>query len=247
MRTFILWFTTALVPLAVVLAVRFHLAWLLLALPPLILWIVASLRPNLGWWGPVMRIFPTRKREALLTFDHSPDPLETTVVLDVLDEQRAHALFFLTGVKALRHPELVREIVQRGHAIGIHGMSFDPGNAWWWPPGRVRSEVDTAMRVVEQILPGYAVQWFRAPGGHHGPWLHAVLDVHGLQLMGCSAQDGDRDFERTVIALRRDIDQGGIISLRHGRRDREGEPLLPDLVREIASWLRGQGYKLGED
>jgi len=248
MRRFILWS----IPLAVIAGVALALWqshwWLLLILAPVELWLWASLRINCTWWGPLMSEFPTRKREALLTFDLAPDVNETPVILDLLAEERATALFFVTGVQAMKHPELVREIVSRGHAIGLHGMSYRPADFWWWPRDRVRSEVETSLRVMQQTLPGYQVQWFRPPGGRRGPWLEPVLAEHGLQQVTWSATDGGptvRSFESTVIAMRRDINQGGIIALHHGLRDPNGQPVIPDLVRELLMWLRGQGYQFG--
>jgi hypothetical protein len=47
--------------------------------------------------------------------------------------------------------------------------------------------------------------------------------------------------------MRRDINQGAIIALYHGHTDKIGEPVVPDLVRELLLWLRGQGYRLGEE
>ncbi|MEV5429605.1 glycosyltransferase [Streptomyces sp. NPDC052701] len=56
----------------------------------------------------------------VLTFDDGPDPVWTPKVLDVLKEHRAHAVFFVTGTMASRHPELVRRMVDEGHEIGLH-------------------------------------------------------------------------------------------------------------------------------
>ncbi|MFJ6656182.1 glycosyltransferase [Streptomyces sp. NPDC091377] len=56
----------------------------------------------------------------VLTFDDGPDPVWTPKVLDVLKEHDAHAVFFVTGTMASRHPELVRRMVQEGHEIGLH-------------------------------------------------------------------------------------------------------------------------------
>ncbi|MGW5717848.1 bifunctional polysaccharide deacetylase/glycosyltransferase family 2 protein [Amycolatopsis sp. NPDC003865] len=55
-----------------------------------------------------------------LTFDDGPDPEWTPRVLDVLDAHHAHATFFVTGAKAAQHPELIREILARGHELGNH-------------------------------------------------------------------------------------------------------------------------------
>ncbi|MET8227223.1 glycosyltransferase [Streptomyces sp. NPDC004082] len=56
----------------------------------------------------------------VLTFDDGPDPTWTPKVLDVLAKHRAHAVFFVTGTMASRHPELVRRMVREGHEIGLH-------------------------------------------------------------------------------------------------------------------------------
>jgi peptidoglycan/xylan/chitin deacetylase (PgdA/CDA1 family) len=250
MRRLIFWITGLLCPVALTLGWWLSPWWELLLLLPAALWLWASLVPKCSWWGPQMREFPTRKREALITFDNAPHPVETPLVLDLLKAEGAKGLFFLTGVQAMRYPEIVKQIVADGHGLGLHGMSYQPSRFWWRSPGRIRSEVETAVGVVRQILPDYKVAWFRAPGGRRGPWLHPVLATYEMQLMLWSADDGApgvRDFETSVIRMRRDIQQGAIIALHHGHQDREGEPVVPDLVRELLLWLRGQGYKLGED
>ncbi|CAL9435161.1 Undecaprenyl-phosphate 4-deoxy-4-formamido-L-arabinose transferase [Streptomyces sp. enrichment culture] len=56
----------------------------------------------------------------VLTFDDGPDPVWTPKVLDVLKEHDAHAVFFVTGTMASRHPDLVRRMVEEGHEIGLH-------------------------------------------------------------------------------------------------------------------------------
>ncbi|MEU6666155.1 glycosyltransferase [Streptomyces sp. NPDC046727] len=56
----------------------------------------------------------------VLTFDDGPDPTWTPKVLDVLRKHHAHAVFFVTGTMASRHPELVRRMVAEGHEVGLH-------------------------------------------------------------------------------------------------------------------------------
>ncbi|MEV7889479.1 glycosyltransferase [Streptomyces sp. NPDC002817] len=56
----------------------------------------------------------------VLTFDDGPDPEWTPKVLDVLKEHDAHAVFFVTGTMASRHPDLVRRMVEEGHEVGLH-------------------------------------------------------------------------------------------------------------------------------
>ncbi|MFJ7136073.1 polysaccharide deacetylase family protein [Streptomyces fungicidicus] len=56
----------------------------------------------------------------VLTFDDGPDPEWTPKVLDVLKKHDAHAVFFVTGTMASRHPDLVKRMVDEGHEIGLH-------------------------------------------------------------------------------------------------------------------------------
>ncbi|WAZ22098.1 glycosyltransferase [Streptomyces cinnabarinus] len=59
-------------------------------------------------------------RRLVLTFDDGPDPEWTPKVLDVLKKHDAHAVFFVTGTMASRHPDLVRRMVEEGHEVGLH-------------------------------------------------------------------------------------------------------------------------------
>jgi peptidoglycan/xylan/chitin deacetylase (PgdA/CDA1 family) len=68
------------------------------------------------------------ERGVALTFDDGPDPVYTPRVLDLLAERGAVATFFAVGKRAERHPELVRRIVEEGHALGSHSWSHrEPG------------------------------------------------------------------------------------------------------------------------
>ena len=58
-----------------------------------------------------------------LTFDDGPDPKVTPKILESLRKHNARATFFVLGSNAARHPELMREIADQGHAIGSHTAS----------------------------------------------------------------------------------------------------------------------------
>jgi peptidoglycan/xylan/chitin deacetylase (PgdA/CDA1 family) len=64
-----------------------------------------------------------RRPEMALTFDDGPDPEFTPKVLDILREHGARATFFLVGLGANAHPELVERIVAEGHGVGNHTWS----------------------------------------------------------------------------------------------------------------------------
>lgn len=76
--------------------------------------ILEFIYPSLTWKRD------TTDKVAYLTFDDGPIPEVTPWVLDVLDEYGVKATFFCIGDNARKYPELVQEIIKRGHQIGNH-------------------------------------------------------------------------------------------------------------------------------
>jgi peptidoglycan/xylan/chitin deacetylase (PgdA/CDA1 family) len=54
-----------------------------------------------------------------ITFDDGPSPL-TTKILDTLKTQGIKATFFVVGKQIDKYPEILKRIVNEGHAVGIH-------------------------------------------------------------------------------------------------------------------------------
>ena len=65
------------------------------------------------------------RRLGVHDWDSRGDPLErqTAAALDLLDELQAKATFFLLGMTVRRYPDLVAEIVARGHEPASHGFA----------------------------------------------------------------------------------------------------------------------------
>lgn len=68
------------------------------------------------------RDVPEGYKSVYLTFDDGPS-IYTSQILDVLDTYGVKATFFVTGIQAKNHPEWYKEIVDRGHTIGMHSYS----------------------------------------------------------------------------------------------------------------------------
>lgn len=58
-----------------------------------------------------------------VTFDDGPEPGITEFVLDELDKYGMKATFFCKGENAVKNPDLFRQLIERGHAIGNHTYS----------------------------------------------------------------------------------------------------------------------------
>lgn len=65
---------------------------------------------------------PDAKHKVYLTFDDGPGA-NTEKILDILDEYQVKATFFVVGKDTESERTLLREIVDRGHTLGMHSYS----------------------------------------------------------------------------------------------------------------------------
>ena len=181
---------------------------------------VAFLR--LGMFVDVVWRGPREARGVALTFDDGPSPAHTPRVLALLDDAGMKATFFVIGAKAAAHPELVREIVARGHAVGIHGHHHDRFLTLR-SPDTVGDDLAEALATVEAIT-GERPTLFRPPVGLTSPRVARALEWFELVVVGWSVRglDGlagarpERVAERIVPRL-----ADGAIVLLHDAAERD--------------------------
>jgi len=65
---------------------------------------------------------PKDKKLVALTFDDGPSLATTPRLLDILQEKKAKATFFVVGRMAQAAPELIKREEQAGHVVGSHTM-----------------------------------------------------------------------------------------------------------------------------
>jgi peptidoglycan/xylan/chitin deacetylase (PgdA/CDA1 family) len=61
------------------------------------------------------------RREIALTFDDGPHPEDTPRLLELLARHQVPATFFQLGKQVEKFPELVWQVAEAGHQIGMHG------------------------------------------------------------------------------------------------------------------------------
>lgn len=74
-----------------------------------------------------LRSFKPGGHYIMLTFNNAPHATMTPRILDALKAAKnASATFFVSGLKALDHPHLVRRMVAEGHEVALHGWNMKP-------------------------------------------------------------------------------------------------------------------------
>jgi peptidoglycan/xylan/chitin deacetylase (PgdA/CDA1 family) len=130
----------------------------------------------------------TGKNMVALTFDDGPSEPLTKQILDLLDKYSVKATFFVSGVNALRYPEIIKNIIIRGHAVGNHSYSHNPF-LMLMSYHTLYREVAEAQSVLREM--GIEAFAFRPPVGIVNPKLPSVLDKLGMYCITFSCRAFD--------------------------------------------------------
>lgn len=102
-------------------------------------------------------------------------------ILDVLDKKEVKATFFCMGWLAEKHPEIVKEIANRGHQIGCNSYMHAEPNALTM--NQFYDDVKCSKELLEKVS-GKTVEAYRAPNyAIHGieEWYFKVLKDLGFK------------------------------------------------------------------
>jgi peptidoglycan/xylan/chitin deacetylase (PgdA/CDA1 family) len=178
---------------------------------------------------------PGGARGFALTFDDGPDPVTTPRVLDALDAAKAQGTFFVIARKAEEHPEVVREILRRGHAVGLHSYAHDRLFSLR-SERQVRADLEKGLAVLTAIT-GVRPTLFRPPIGHTNPIIARVADALDLVVVGWSigARDGiaGASAERVAARVRGRLHDGAIVLLHDASERGTHAPVAADAIAAI--------------
>jgi len=182
--------------------------------------------PRLEMYGPIISAGPSGSMRVALTFDDGPNPLTTRRVLEALGPTRHRATFFVLGMKARRHPDVLREIHAGGHTLGVHGDRHDRLHSFRMP-WTVREEILSAARAVE-VATGVRPRFFRPPLGHTSVTTVRGARRAGVTLVSWSSRGYDgmrgRSPEAVVERVERTLTDGAIVMLHDAAEHDDFEP-----------------------
>lgn len=181
-----------------------------------------------------MRTIP-KSRNVYLTFDDGPDPTGTPRVLDLLKKEKVKATFFVVAEKVECYPELVRRILEEGHAIGNHSLDhrYAP---YFQNVEKTKKWIEEARKKIENIA-GKKTVGFRPPAGVRTPVIHRALKELQVPLWYWSQRYFDTQIvfdpkraEKKAVQVR-----GGDIILFH---DRQREKFLPIFLSGLEIFIQ---------
>lgn len=186
-----------------------------------------------------------RRRQVAITFDDGPSA-HTPAILDILAGLHVNVTFFVLGMNAERHPEVVARAAREGHEIENHG--FDHRVLTLAGRAAIADQIARTSAIIERLT-GIRPSLFRASHGWRNPWVNPTARRHGLRVAGWTLGVWDTDRPGADVIARRTLTgvRPGCVVLLHDGRGIEAEPDATQVVQAlpaIIGGLREQGYEL---
>ena len=186
--------------------------------------------------GAVFRMPPGKEHpgKVYLTFDDGPIPEVTPWVLDVLDEYNVKATFFMVGQNIERHPDLLKEVLKRGHVAANHTLHHIRG--FGISPEEYLADVEKCERYLNSSI-------VRPPHGWLTPsQLKALKQKYKVVMYDLVTRDYSKktkaeDVIKNVKKFTRD---GSIIVFHDSLKSYDK---LKKALPESLEWLLSKGYK----
>lgn len=186
-----------------------------------------------------------RDKIVYLTFDDGPSR-HTPEVLDILKEEGIPATFFVLGQSALAQEDMIRRIVDEGHALGNHTYDHDyeklyPRFIHFW------DQIQQTEEVLAHIV-GIRPSLVRAPGGTYKKFdahYFRYMEEAGYQVHDWNVDSGDSKRKgvpaRDIVANVKNAPLRDVMNvlLHDGAGHAESVLALP----EIIAYFKEQGYR----
>ena len=211
----------------------------------ILLCVGACFFPQTNFLLPVISRGQTGNKMVALTFDDGPTKPTTRQVLDLLDNYSVKATFFVSGINAQRFPEIIKDIVSRGHSIGNHSYSHNPF-LMLTSFNNLYREISDAQEILQKM--GINTLAFRPPVGIVNPKLSPILEKLDMFCVtfSCRAFDAGnlhvKDIASKILKKVKDDD----IILLHDvppRKKEDGAVLLPEIER-LLTGIIDKGFQI---
>jgi chitin deacetylase len=184
----------------------------------------------------------TATKPIALTFDDGPWPTTTSQILAVLKQNKVKATFFVIGKNIEVYPQLLKQVVAEGHAIGNHSWSHDYG---YYNEAAAAHELDDTAKLVYKIT-GVKTSLFRPPAGilNNGLAAYAAMKKYAVVMWSVDSKDWHyrgNTSQPLVESVLKDAKPGGIVLMHDGGGDRSTTvQALPQIITQ----LKKRGYTL---
>lgn len=192
-----------------------------------------------GFFMPIVCRANTNDKIVALSFDDGPNPMYTTRVLDTLQKENIHAVFFCIGHNIQGNEMLLQRIYDEGHIIGNHSYSHH----FWFDMFSSAMMLADMQQMDAAIVDttGKRPLLFRPPYGVMNPNLKKAIRNGAYTPVGWNIRSLDttiKDKQKLLSRIMNKIKPGAIILL-HDPMQITSE-ILPELIEQI----KNRGYRI---
>lgn len=174
-------------------------------------------------------------KKVALTFDDGPHPENTPAILNLLDQYKAKATFFMLGKSADFYPDLVQKVAEAGHEVANHSWSH-PQLTLLSDQG-IQQEINQTDDAIRAAL-GYNPTLHRPP---YGAYDDRVIQNVGkpLVLWSIDTLDWQSHDPQAILSIVKENLHDGAIILMH---DVHAESVQG--AKLVLEYLSSQGYEM---
>lgn len=183
-----------------------------------------------------------QEKKVALTFDDGPDTRFTPKVLDALKASQVKATFFVLGVQANAHPDIIRRIVKEGHVIGNH--SYSHANLPKLTADKFQSQIISTESVLQGLI-GYAPKLIRPPYGAINEEQVRWIAEHHYLIVNWNVDSLDwksLNSDQVLNNIMQQTKPGSIILQHSGGADSQDLSGTVQAIVPLISKLKAAGY-----
>ena len=187
----------------------------------------------------------TEGKVAYLTFDDGPSKY-TPQILEILRENNIKATFFITGWCTEGKENILRQVADEGHTVGLHSWSHDYDEIY----ESTDSWLEDFARVYRKVyaVTGQKPWCFRFPGGSYNNYnrdtaddIIAEMESRGFAFYDWNSATQDASTSATYDScmehIRESINADHEVVLMHDSLE-----ITPEYLQDVIDYIRGEGY-----
>lgn len=187
---------------------------------------------------PIYKVDTDRKMVAI-SFDACWGAERTESILEILDDNKVKATFFLVNIWLEDYPEKAKEIAARGHEIALHSTTHP--HFTQLSKEEMKEELTANKEMVKKVT-GYDATLFRPPFGDYNNEVIKTASDLGLKTIQWSIDSLDwrenlsaQDITNRIIER---VEKGAIILMHNDGK------YTPDVIKVVLPELKRQGYSI---
>lgn len=190
-----------------------------------------------------------KSKIAFLTFDDGPSENVTPLILNILNDYNIKGTFFVLGNMCEKNGNLLNDIIEKGHSIGIHSYSHKLNELLKSEDDFINEIKMTENELTKHLGEEFKTRLFRFPGGSFEDYKLQYMDTLnelGYVSVDWNALTGDTEvknpthdmlIERLKATTK---NKNNVVVLMH---DSATKQITVETLPEVIEYLKSEGYE----